>query len=412
VDEKQTKSVLILLLLGVAVAGVWSVATLFDLDVYGSGWEVTTEIDSVTAQGTEYTSTSQPAIVSEWGAKRVHFDTSETTKDAYGNTLLADCSAMPDIIVTIGNPYHVSFTGSKWVQDTTNAPYKTITKSFDTDNDGVDDKTTSWHHHVFMFEIDITTDADVHEYGAWSYLEAKGSAGTVAKILAKILFDVSSWKLDVPDSVDESFVYQSGWAGIMSSTVYKATAYYISEEPASYTIDSYAQPGAPLNMWTEDDVRFYPKAGAIDSISGVPSAVIIGQYVELLGGYTWPFAGSISVYDVGLLTTIRVDVLTSETLVLQSGDQPTVTTRTGYEPGLDPIGDFLNGLANLIMSPFVGFLDWMNQNALNLFMGIIIIIVVIVVVIMLMLMIRAKLSGTAVKGIGIKNSLPLVRWRI
>lgn len=319
---------------------------------------------------------------------------------------MKDYSGPPDIIIEAGNPYHSSYTGTEWVRDTTNEPYDTITKSFDTDNDGVDDKIVKWHHHVFMFEVDISTDADTKEAGASSYIEAKntevltGSEGERAKVRVNILFDLNEWELSTGTVTEdgESYAYQSGWAGVMSATVYKNTPYYVSKEPPQYVIDGYAQEGSPLNMWTEDGERFYPKDGkALDQIEGVPNAVIMGQYVELLGGFEWPFGGSITPRDVGLLTTIRVDVITSENFILESGDQPTVTTREGNETGSNPIGDFVSWVAEGITAPFRAFADWMSQNWFSLIVGIVVIIAIIIVIIFIGLGLRAavikKIAG-------------------
>jgi hypothetical protein len=416
-NEDQTKAIMVLMILGVGVVGFFSFASLLGFDIgYGGGWEVSTEIWKVRLDGKMYTSTRQPAYTSEWGTGRVHIDDDGTMTDIFGTVLDADYCGSPDIVIVAGNPYHVSYTGREWAADTTNEPYDILTKSFDTDNDGVDDERIVWNHHVYNFEIDVTTDADALHIGAQSYIEARngfGSFAEIAKVLTKVLFEVNAWQVGPAEIIDGNSTYkrQTGWAGIMSTTVYEVQAYYVTDEPDAYVIDSYAQPGSPLNMWTEEGSRFYPKTGALDQISGVPEAVIIDHYVELLGGFEWPGGGSITPKDVGLLTTVRVDVITSDGYILEAGDQPTVTTRTGIEEGTDPIGDFLTAIAEALIWPFATFADWMSANILNIFMGIIIIIVVIVIVVFLLMSLRARFTRTAVSAAGI-SALPYQtrRW--
>ncbi len=381
------------------VLAIFMSASLLLGSIYGGGWEINTTIYSVGVNEETYTSTSLPPIVDEWGAKRVHLDTSEFVYGGIGGTvaLVPDFSGTPDIIVTVSNPYHVTYTGTEWARDTTDTPFRTITKSYDTDGDGKNDKIIKWHHHVYMYDLDVSTDADIYEAGGLSYIEARPNGlndagkGTVARVNVRILFDLSKWRVSTTSVQDgeDKYVFQSGWAGIMSSTMYKSEPYFVSgQAPDAYTISSYPQTGAPLNMYL---LSGQPQPSMFkedyNQILDVPDKVLIETYCELLGGYDWPLFGSITPLDVGVHFKIRVDVLTSEGFVLESGQQPTMTTQTQQEQGSDPVGVFFSALA----APFIAFTDWLAQNQSAVFSALIMVIVVIIVVLFVLTTVRTTL---------------------
>lgn len=303
-----------------------------------SSWEAKDGLKSVIINGETFTETNLPAGGNySWGGNYAKFDIDNAQ------------IGFPTLSFQLGYPIEYINEGGDWVKARWGETYKQLEPKV------IGQETYVFYHHVFFVELQIVAEADYFVWGTTCHGEARGMyEAEKPQISVRFVFDAGLWKVlsRIQGPNNESVYVNSGvWTGIMSASVFSATAAYVEPLPQGFA----GLPGAwsvtnigPVNMRTIDEKT----QGITDPdttqanpalISGIPSKLIIevgGTSLE--PGWWWPLFGSVGTYAVYANYRIRIDVLTSAKYTFYQGDQDDKLKKPLISANAtDPLGDFL-----------------------------------------------------------------------
>jgi hypothetical protein len=295
-----------------------------DVVPYVGGWEITKQIDSVKVNGVWYDSNNLPAEIQTgaWGTNTVRFDVDEPNQ------------GLPDIQVYTSSPreYVVNARG-EWVEASgTDVFEKGLPKT-------IGDNVYFFDHHVFRQQVRVTAYCDANDQYVVPIYGRHGEArGMVTAIDAQITVRVkdtclpwANWLEPEFDGETGSYLFENGWAAIMSMRVAESEAWYEGYTPPSANNPEGTAPlttgGAFFAASTTGDINMWLSSFSAAPLvqGGLPSEVSF----DVTGGLSPAFKEDtffvifptgVGFYPVYFNYVIETHVLTVANYALESGD--------------------------------------------------------------------------------------------
>jgi len=358
VDEEDRRTLMTFGAIIIVVAGIF--VGIMSNSAYASGWEITSSLDQVTIETETFEFDGEHNMAKDIDGS---FEDKVAADGYTEGRILVDPKDydIPGITIESSYPYYLQRTDSgDWVEsdDAWLLDKYTIPGEITPDTE----EFYSYNHWVVGVDVTMKTDAEKinKPFGIYAdygyYYEDQ-----VADVEVRQDVSVNPW---TPTGTSNNWTITDGWSGIMSASVADLSYGLVSEgatENKGHTIQNLHSVGSALNMYGGESADFSDPG----QLEGVPSSVDIEVGASLGAGaeYTTDLTGhwnSLSVRNVFVKYTIRVDVLSTLKWSLQTGHQGDMDepeeNNTNYQPEITPWKQFVEDLKAFLQDPFVRFM--------------------------------------------------------
>ena len=334
----------------VVVVSMLIAGQLLSQSIYAGGWEVQTEITSVTVNNVIYSEDNLPEqMIGSWGAKDVTFDVD------------APQEGTPNVHFHVESPGEYVFDRGGWRRAGAGEVYDTV-------NQKIGDKSYHWDYHIFMYNVRFECWADNQLAGVVTYGESKGLV-TATKVYAtgRWYFETAPWANVIAAEytagnstyeLDENTI----WAGVMAAEIVESSAYADQELAGGHTVHAISGgAGSEINMFASETStseithKTWNPNNPSPSIPGVPEDIWLELSAEMHPGYEYSGWGGSQVVSNKVIVEyrVRVDVLTTAGYDLIEGDGED-DDEAGHRE--ETYFDFFGWLGSLFMLPLQNIL--------------------------------------------------------